>query len=160
MTNMIENYENKLLEHLQNNDFQSFIIGYNLYLLNPSITSNSTFLKCFALLCYLSENDSSSFNKLLQSVSINECRNPYIEFVLLVHDNLLQYNSDGLSILTSTCDPELSGIMEKILINHNNFMQNITLKDIGHIKNSSEVFENFEKDVVDCIYIAKNYAGN
>lgn len=156
---VMASYEKTLLEYVSKDDSVSFLLGYSLYLINPPDTQNTLFLKSYALMCHLSENNLVEFHKLLQSVDYSNYRNPYVEFVLAVYDYLLQHDGQSLKKLSSTCDPELSGIMNKIYNKHCELLKCIKSKNIENSKISEEK-EDDRQNIVDSVYVVKNFLGN
>lgn len=157
--------ENQSAESLMNSfikshDNKSFINAYNLYLCTGHSSENSIFFKSVALLCYLADRNTVEFNKLMQSVKIQELANEHLEIVLNVSDSILRFDFESLKIILGKCPKALKMLVEEIAKNQQMIIESSKEHNAGEAEAITRVSEDVLDSLKDCVFVVKNFMGN
>lgn len=155
-----EEQEKRMLQLLEASDVQGFLFSFTLYNCSFPTAQNAIFFKAAALLGYLSENNITEFNKLIQTVSIEDFNSEFIELVLNVNDSMLRFDLEAIKATASTCVHSLTWLVIRILESQSKLLEKIQKQP----SSASELLPesiNTPIDVIkDCLYVVKNFAGN
>lgn len=148
-----------MMQHLNELDIPHFLFFFNIYQFTTKSSSDTIFFKAVALLLYLSEGNIVEFNKLIQTISIEEIENPHIEFVLKVQDCVLGFDFEGLKSLITTAHEKFRIWVQKIYERKTKSLDK-ALKDTGETVVATGSQPNVETVISDCLFIVEKFAGN
>ncbi len=157
--------ENKISEKqmnafLKDGDYQGFLNAFNLYLCAIETTQQTLYYKAIALLYYLSSKDLASYNKLVQTISIEEINNEFIEVVLNVNDSINRFDLESLKNILKKCPSGLKPLVEIVAKNQRESIQNNLNKDAGDADVLTVSSTNVIDSLKDCVEVVKNFMGN
>ncbi|KAM0681008.1 hypothetical protein GINT2_000791 [Glugoides intestinalis] len=155
-----EEQEKRMLALLEASDVKEFLFCFTLYNCWFPSVPNAIFFKAAALLAHLSENNIPEFNKLIQTVSIEEFDSEYIELVLNVNDSMLRFDLEAVKSIASKCAHSLTWMVIRILESQTKLLEQMQKQST----NASDLLPesiNTPIDVIkDCLYVVNNFAGN
>lgn len=152
----IEEQEEQMMIHLDNLSIPSFLFFFNLYLCANPNTPNTLFLKTAALLSYISEGNNTEFNRLVQTVSMQERSSDLIELVLEVRDCIFRFDFEFLKELCEHTTPKLNKLLLKILNEQKGQLEKSLGEPIGSCSNMN-ISYSATTTIKDCIFVVQNF---
>lgn len=151
--------EKQMYNHLEQVNSTDFLFSFNLYhCANPN-TENTLFLKSAALLFYISDKNLQEYNKLIQTIKINEIENEFVCLVLNINDSICRLDFDSLKSFAENCNEKLRKLIIKIYENQIASIENTLKQPIGSNSVPHPSLDSIAT-IQDCTFVVENYLGN
>jgi len=155
----VKEQEQKMMQSLIELNIQHFLFFFNIYQCTDEKSSDSIFFKAAALLLYISEGNIVEFNKLIQTLTMEDIENEYVKLVLRTHDCISGFDFEALKNIAVGKHERFGVLIQKI------YEKQITSLDKALMTTTGTFVATSGKPdantiISDCLFVIDNFAGN
>ncbi len=155
----VDEQEKRMAAHLGESNCRDYLFFFSLYHCTNPNTHSTSFFKAAALLFYLAEGNTIEFNKLIQTVSMEEISSEFIALVLDINDSILRFDVVSLKKLSESCNPKLKSLVLKIFDKQISLFENKIKEPIGSHSLICDLHDSVTI-IRDCAFVVENYTEN